>query len=207
MHTTNWIGRGHSGLGLDDPLSAPLACAPPTLASLEASVPCFDEVVLPHLDAAFRLARWIMRNEQDAEDAVQDAAMRAFRYFRSYAGGNGRAWFLRIVRHSCHRLCARRLEQGADPFDESSHRDELSAPTPESILLTHDNALAVRRAVARLPHRFRSLLELREFEELSYRELAEVLEIPVGTVMSGLSRARRALSVLLARETTQLGVL
>jgi RNA polymerase sigma-70 factor (ECF subfamily) len=207
MRSSNRTRSGQSLGSFDDRLVGLEATGPWSPDSPDAGLPCFDEVVLPHLDAAFRLARWLIGNEQDAEDAVQDAAMRAFRYFRTYTGGNGRAWFLRIVRNSCHRSWARRIEHETDPFDESAHSEALAAVTPESLLLKSDNDLAVRRAVEQLPDRFRSLLVLREFEELSYRELAEILEIPVGTVMSGLSRARRALHVVLARDHAPVGEL
>ena len=152
----------------------------------------FEDVVLPHLDAAYRLARWMMRNDHDAEDAVQEASLRAFRYFRTFAGGNGRAWFLRIVRNTCHGG-RRRIRGVTDPFDEERHSSRQSAADPEALMLRTDTAVLVERAIGSLPDRFRELLILREMEGLSYRELAEVMDIPIGTVMSGLSRAREAL--------------
>lgn len=153
----------------------------------------FDAVVLPHLDAAHRLARWFMRNEHDAEDVVQDASLRAFRYFRTFTGGDGRAWFLRIVRNSCAGWRGHRREALTDPFDETRHRSARPASDPETLLLQTDDATLIARAMRRLPDRFHRLLVLRELEGLSYRELAEVMEIPIGTVMSSLSRARHAL--------------
>jgi RNA polymerase sigma-70 factor, ECF subfamily len=152
----------------------------------------FEEVVLPHLDAAYRLARWLTRNEQDAEDVVQEASLRAFRYFRTFTGGNGRAWFLRIVRNTCCRWYGDRLHGQTEPFDEEQHSGVREARDPESLMLQTDDAALIERALSNLPGRFRELLVLRELEGLSYRELADVLDIPVGTVMSGLSRARRA---------------
>src|SRR6185503_11007925 len=95
----------------------------------------FDEVVLPHLDAAYRLARWLMRNEHDAEDAVQEASLRAFRYFRTFAGGNGRAWFLRIVRNTCCGWRGRRVQALTDLFDEEQHSSARPASDPETLLL------------------------------------------------------------------------
>jgi RNA polymerase sigma-70 factor, ECF subfamily len=160
----------------------------------------FDEVVLPHLDAAYRLARWLTRNEHDAEDVVQEASLRALRYFSTFAGGNGRAWFLRIVRNTCAGRRGPRLDAVTDPFDEEQHRSERAALDPETLLLQSDDATLVTRALRRLPDRFRDLLVLRELEGLSYRELADAMEIPVGTVMSRLSRAREALRAALDSE-------
>lgn len=153
----------------------------------------FDDVVLPHLDAAYRLARWLMRNEHDAQDVVQEASLRAFRYFRTFTGGDGRAWFLRIVRNTCSAWRGHRFEALSDPFDEEQHRSARPAPDPETLLLQTDDAALIARAMRHLPDRFHQLLVLRELEGLSYRELADVTGIPMGTVMSRLSRAREAL--------------
>jgi RNA polymerase sigma-70 factor (ECF subfamily) len=152
----------------------------------------FEDVVLPHLDAAYRLARWLMRNEHDAEDVVQDASLRAFRYFRTFSGGNGRAWFLSIVRNLCFSWRGRGPEPSADVFDEEQHSSALQALDPESLLLQAADVQLIKRTLSSLPHRFREMLVLRELEGLSYKELAVVLGVPVGTVMSGLSRARQA---------------
>jgi RNA polymerase sigma-70 factor (ECF subfamily) len=160
----------------------------------------FDDVVLPHLDAAYRLARWLMRNEHDAEDVVQEASLRAFRYFRTFTGGDGRAWFLRIVRNTCAGWRGRRVDALTDPFDEEQHRSDRAASDPERLLLQTDDATRVARAMRNLPGRFHQLLVLRELEGLSYRELADVMGIPMGTVMSSLSRARQALRVALDNE-------
>jgi RNA polymerase sigma-70 factor, ECF subfamily len=162
----------------------------------------FDEVVLPHLDAGFRLARWLMRNDPDAEDAVQDALLRALRYFRTFTGGNGRAWFLRIVRNTCSGRRRHSLRAVTDPFDEEQHSGAQPSSDPETLLLRVDDAALVERAMRNLPDRFRELLVLRELEELSYRELSEVVGIPIGTVMSGLSRARQAFRAALVNEQT-----
>jgi RNA polymerase sigma-70 factor (ECF subfamily) len=153
----------------------------------------FDTVVLPHLHAARRLARWLMQNEHDAEDVVQEASLRALRYFRTFSGGDGRAWFLRIVRNTCSGWRGHRIDAVTDPFDELQHRGERPVPDPESLLLQTDDATLITRAMRHLPERFHRLLVLRELEGLSYRQLAEVMEIPMGTVMSSLSRARQAL--------------
>ena len=153
----------------------------------------FDDVVLPHLDAAYRLARWLMRNEHDAEDVVQDSLLRALRYFRTFTGGDGRAWFLRIVRNTCSGWRGHRIEALTDQFDEQQHRSLGPAVDPETLLLQTDDATLVARAMRTLPDGAHQLLVLRELEGLSYRELADVMEIPIGTVMSRLSRAREAL--------------
>lgn len=151
----------------------------------------FDEVVLPHLDAAYRLARWLTRNEHDAEDAVQEAALRAFRYLDTFSGTNSRAWFLRIVRNVCYGSFGPRLQ--TDVFDEEQHAHDEPALSPEALLVQAGHAVLIEASLRDLPERFRELLVLRELEGLSYRELAELLGIPIGTVMSGLSRARQAL--------------
>ena len=148
------------------------------------TVESFDEVVLPHLDAAYRLARWLMRNEHDAEDVVQEASLRAFRYFRTFAGGNGRAWFLRIVRNTCCGWRGHGVQALTDPFDEEQHSSAQPASDPETLLLQTDDVTLIERAMSNLPDRFRELLVLRELEGLSYRELADVMGIPIGTVMS-----------------------
>ena len=160
----------------------------------------FDDVVLPHLDAAHRLARWLMRNQHDAEDVVQEASLRALRYFRTFTGGDGRAWFLRIVRNTCAGWRGRRFDAVTDPFDEEQHYSNQAASDPETLLLQTDDATLVARAMRNLPSRFHQLLVLRELEGLSYRELADVMGIPMGTVMSSLSRARLALRGALDNE-------
>ena len=165
----------------------------------------FDEIVLPHLDAAYRLARWQMRNEHDAEDVVQEASLRAFRYFRTFTGGSGRAWFLRIVRNTCWGWRGHSPQPPTDPFDEEQHSGTRPVSDPESLLLKHDDVTSIERAMGRLPDRFRELLELREFDGLSYRELAEVMGIPIGTVMSGLSRARQAFRAAIENQLTESG--
>ncbi len=157
----------------------------------------FDTVVVPHLDAAHRLARWLMRDEHDAEDVVQEASLRALRYFRTFVGGDGRAWFLRIVRHTCYDWCRHGCQPATDLFDEERHSDTRTPPDPETLLLQTVDAMSVARAFSSLPDHFHQLLVLREFEGLSYRELSEVIGIPMGTVMSRLSRARDALRTAL----------
>jgi RNA polymerase sigma-70 factor (ECF subfamily) len=157
----------------------------------------FDEVVLPHLDAAHRLARWLVRNEQDAEDIVQESSLRAFRYFRTFTGGNGRAWFLRIVRHTSWSWHRGRAQPLNDLFDEERHSGTEPSADPETLLLQSTGMAAIDRAISQLPDRFRDVLTLRQVEGLSYRELAEVMNVPIGTIMSSLSRARAALRAAL----------
>jgi RNA polymerase sigma-70 factor (ECF subfamily) len=152
----------------------------------------FEEVVLPHLDAAYRLACWLLRNAHDAEDAVQEASLRATRYFRTYTGGDGRAWLLKIVRNTCFALRNRKSRARVEPFEEERHGETRRAWDPETLVLQVEDVRLIERAMRSLPVRSRQLLVLREMEGLSYRELAAVLGIPLGTVMSSLSRARQA---------------
>jgi RNA polymerase sigma-70 factor, ECF subfamily len=163
----------------------------------------YEDVVLPHLDAAHRVARWLLFHEEDADDAVQEASLRALRYFHTFVGGNGRAWFLRIVRNVCSDCYSHPLTPWpSDPFDEEEHSGDHAGADPESLLIRTDHATLVDRALNHLPARSRQLLRLRELEGLSYRELAEAVGIPIGTVMSGLSRARQALRDAVEHEST-----
>ena len=166
----------------------------------------FDTVVLPHLDAAYRLARWLMRDADVADDVVQEASLRAFRYFRTFVGGDGRAWFLRIVRNTCYGWRRHRYQPPADSFDEEQHSSARPQSDPETLLLQTDDATLIAQALSRLPDHFHQLLVLRELEGLSYRELSDVIGIPMGTVMSRLSRAREALRSALDTELPQPGM-
>lgn len=153
----------------------------------------FDTVVLPHLDAAYRLARWLIANEHDAEDVVQDACVRALRYFPTFSGGNSRAWFLRIVRNTCYDWHSHTRQLATDVFDEDRHSATTPTIDPETLTLHADNVALIEHAMRDLPARFPELLVLRELEGFTYQELADVLGIPIGSVMSGLSRARQSL--------------
>jgi RNA polymerase sigma-70 factor (ECF subfamily) len=133
-----------------------------------------------------------MRNEEDAEDALQEASLRAFRYFQTFSGGDGRAWFLSIVRNTCRGWRGRPLDNAMDPFDEEQHGGVESPSDPEALLLHSDQAALIESVMSHVPDRVRELLVLREMEGLSYRELADVMQLPMGTVMSRLSRAREA---------------
>lgn len=169
--------------------------------SAEHADPTFDEVVLPHLAAAYRLARWLMRDHHEAEDIVQEAVVRALRYFRTFTGGDGRAWFLRIVRNTGY-LRLSRSEPAAIGID--AIREEPAEPSadPEARLLQALAAGCMERALGDLSPRWRELLRRREVEGLSYGELARAMNVPIGTVMSGLSRARRALRQALTVRST-----
>ena len=153
----------------------------------------FDDVVLPHLDAAYQLARWLLRNDDEAKDVVQEAALRAFRYFRTFTGGKGRAWFFAIVRNTCATWRSPRGRMETDLFDEEQHSGDGPAADPEALFLRMESATVVAHAIRHLPDPFHRVLELREFEGMSYRELADEFEVPVGTIMSRLARARHAL--------------
>jgi RNA polymerase sigma-70 factor (ECF subfamily) len=160
----------------------------------------FDTVVVPHLDAGYRLARWLMRDPAEADDVVQEASLRAFVYFPTFVGGDGRAWFLRIVRNTCYGWRRLRHQPPIDPFEEEHHSSARAQPDPETLLLQTAQAAWLEEALNRLPGHFHQLLVLREREGLSYRELSEVIGIPLGTVMSRLSRARKALRIAVGTE-------
>ena len=151
----------------------------------------FDDIILPHLDAAYNLARWLVRNGTDADDVTQEACLRAYRYFGTFRGGNARAWLLRIVRTTAIRwLQKNRGQQLAAEFNEDIHSSGAETLDPEASLLQGADTRLLERAMDQLPDRLREVLMLRELEGLSYREIAEVVGIPIGTVMSTLHRAR-----------------
>ena len=164
-------------------------------------MPNFEEVVLPHLNAAYNLARWLTRNTQDAEDVVQEAYLRAFRFIGSFRGGNARTWLLKIVRNTCYTwLHQNRAQQVTDPFDEQVHTEATESQNPETLLLQKAEGQLLNQALEELPTVFREVLVLLEVEGLSYKEIAEVLEIPIGTVMSRLARARHRLRESLSHD-------
>jgi len=161
-------------------------------------LPSFEQAVLPHLDAAYNLARWLTRNERDAEDIVQESYLRAFRFFAGFRGGDARAWLMRIVRNTCYTwLHANRPLQEATEFDETLYSPDSRSPNPEEAVLRNDRGALVRKALETLPANFREILILRELEGLSYKEIAEITGMPAGTVMSSLSRARDRLRQVL----------
>ena len=158
----------------------------------------FEGAILPHLDAAFSLARFLLRNDQDAEDAVQDASLRAFRFFDSFRGQNSRAWFLRIVRNTAFTALKRARGHEEDVlFDEELHSPENAEPAAGAKLDREFDRDTVRAAIEQLPAEFREVITLRELEECSYKEIADIAAIPIGTVMSRLTRARRQLQQIL----------
>lgn len=159
----------------------------------------FENDVLPHLDAAYNLARWLTCNDQDAEDVVQEACLRAFRFFGSFRGGDARNWLLTIVRNTCYsQVQKNRPQKLVTTFDEEIHSEDNHSTNPETLLLRSRDSQLLRQALEKLPINFREVLVLRELEGLSYREIAEVLNIPLGTVMSSVSRAREKLRRSLA---------
>jgi RNA polymerase sigma-70 factor (ECF subfamily) len=151
--------------------------------------------VLPYLNSAYNLARWLTRNEHDAEDIVQEAILRALRSFDTFIPGrDARAWLLTIVRNCCRTwLRKNRSSQAAVQLDDNMQAPIGALPDPETILIKSADSRQIREAMEELPFEYREILVLRELEELSYKEIAQVAEIPLGTVMSRLSRARREL--------------
>jgi RNA polymerase sigma-70 factor (ECF subfamily) len=159
----------------------------------------FEKLFLPLLPSAYNLARWLTRNDQDAEDVVQEAFLRAHRFFPSFRGGDPRAWLLAIVRNACWSwLRVNRPREAGTRLDDVDEAPDSLAPSAEEELVRRVDAERLREALAALPAEFREVLVLREFEELSYRAIAEVSGIPIGTVMSRLARARGRLQVALA---------
>jgi RNA polymerase sigma-70 factor (ECF subfamily) len=160
----------------------------------------FEAIALPHFSAAYNLARWLVRDDHDAEDVVQEAYLRAYRFFGGYRGGDSRSWLLTIVRHTCYTWLQRnRARELSDPIDDD-HPDEAAMVTanPETVLLKNVDATLVRRALEALPIGFREVLIMREMEELSYKEISAIADLPIGTVMSRLARGRKRLRELLA---------
>ena len=153
----------------------------------------FEEVILPHLDAAYNLARWLTRNEHDAEDIVQDAFLRAFKFFESFRGGNSRSWLLSIVRNTAYTWLGKNRKHEVDTMSEKIENIQDDAPGPEMVLLQDTGRQEIMEAIEELPVEFREAIILRELEEMSYKEIAEVMDVPLGTVMSRLARARRQL--------------
>jgi RNA polymerase sigma-70 factor, ECF subfamily len=152
------------------------------------------ELLVAHLDAAHSLARYLMCNEAEVEDVVQSAYVRAISHFAGFRGGDARAWLLVIVRHSCYDRMRKRVASVRDmDFDEAVHSGSRQNPDPETALLLAERTELVRKLLAELPMQSREVLVLRELEQRSYREIANIVRIPVGTVMSRISRARRRL--------------
>ena len=166
----------------------------------EASTATFERLLLPHQDAAYSLARWLTRNDQDAEDMVQESYLRALKSFNGFLGGDGRAWLLTIVRNTCYTWLRRnRANNAVAVFDEEVTGDESEGASPESLLLESLDTQYLNEALDELPEEFREIIVLRELQGLSYKELSAAAGIPLGTVMSRLARARKQLRQLLVR--------
>jgi len=160
----------------------------------------FEREVLPHLDAAYNLARFLMRNEQDAEDIVQQASLRAFRFFDNFRGENSRAWFLRIVRNTSFTVLKKnRPDEMNVVFDEELHGEQTPPMDAGVALDLAQDRQTVRAAIEQLPPEFREAITLRELEGASYKEIADIAGVPIGTVMSRLARARRQLQEILSK--------
>lgn len=161
----------------------------------------FEEKVLPHLDAAYNLARWLAGNDHDAQDVAQEACLRAFKFFGSFHGDNARPWLLTIVRNTFYSwLSKNRPPEVVSEFGDEALGVEDVSLNPELVHSRLADAQSVRRAIAQLPVEFREIIVLREMEGLNYKEIADLSELPIGTVMSRLSRARRLLQKHLVAE-------
>ena len=157
----------------------------------------FEEMFLPHLDAAYNLARWLTRDPTDADDVVQEAYMRAFKFFGNYRGGDSRSWVLKIVRNTCYTWIQKnRPREIVSEFDEELHHMETE--NPETILIRDIDKEKVRQHMEQLPAEFREMIILRDLEGLSYKEIAGISDLPLGTVMSRLARARGKLQTALS---------
>jgi len=158
----------------------------------------FEQSIMPHMNAGYTLARWLASNDADAQDVVQEAYLRAFKFFAGFRGGNSRAWLLRIVRNAFYDwLKENRGDERKEPFDEELHDTMDERRGPDTLLLEKADHELVRKAIASLPVEFREILVLRELEGFSYKEISEVANIPPGTVMSRLARGREQLRSLL----------
>jgi RNA polymerase sigma-70 factor (ECF subfamily) len=161
----------------------------------------FDQTILPHLDAAYSLARWLIGNERDAEDVTQEACLRAFKFFSGFRGGDARAWLLTIVRRSAWSwLRSNRRHEEAVEFDEELHGAADLSASPEAVLMRAGDVDSVRQAIASLPAVFREVIVLRELEGCAYKEIADIAGVPIGTVMSRLTRARHQLQTTLSNQ-------
>src|SRR5437763_12167409 len=164
----------------------------------KAELTSFEDVMLPHLDAAHNLAKWLLRNEQDAQDVVQEAYLRAFKSFGGFHGSNGMAWLLTIVRNTSYTFLKKNRAVDFTTFDEEIHVAADEFASPATILEHGEDAELIREAMDALPAEFREILALRHQEGLSYKEIAEIAQLAPGTVMSRLARARGKLKEYLA---------
>jgi len=157
----------------------------------------FNEAVLPHLDAAYNLARWLTRNDQDAEDVVQEASLRAFKYWKGFSGRDCRSWLLAIVRNTFYSWLRQRSEQPELTEDGEIDDVDVRILNPENMLLRNADREMLKAALEDLAVEFREAIVLREMEGLSYKEIADIAAVPIGTIMSRLARARKRLQVYL----------
>jgi len=160
----------------------------------------YEQKVLPHLDAAYNLARWLAGNDHDAQDVAQEANLRAFRFFGSFRGENARAWLLSIVRNTFYTWLHKNRPSNTIAINEGILEIEDISVSGEAVNPPFADADAVRRAIAELPVEFREIVILREMEGFSYKEIADLADVPIGTVMSRLARARKLLQKSLTRE-------
>ena len=164
----------------------------------------FKDTIMPHLDAAYNLSRWLTRNEHDAEDIVQDAFVRAYSYFGSFSGNNAKAWLLAIVRNTFYTWHQKKqIRQSVEADEEVMVSDRfVSEQTPDKAMEAKEMQREVRAALDFLPLEFREVIVLREMESYTYKEIAALLDIPIGTVMSRIARGRDMLRSLLANQLT-----
>jgi RNA polymerase sigma-70 factor (ECF subfamily) len=157
----------------------------------------FSQTVLPHLDAAYNLARWLTRNDHDAQDVVQEASLRAFKYWKGFSGRDCRSWLLAIVRNTFYSWIRQRSVQ--PELTETGEIDDVDdgVPNPENLLLQNASRDMLKAALDDLPAEFREAIVLREMEGMSYKEIADIASVPIGTVMSRLARARKRLQIYL----------
>jgi RNA polymerase sigma-70 factor, ECF subfamily len=173
---------------------------------LENASTSFDQIILPHLDAAYNLARWLTGNDRDAQDVTQEACLRAFKFFSGFRGGDARSWLLTIVRRTTWSwLQTNRRHEEAIEFDEELHGGLDHSSNPEETLARAGDAESVRQAIAALPAIFREALVLRELEGCSYKEISDIAGVPIGTVMSRITRARRQLQTALSTPSASEG--
>jgi len=165
----------------------------------------FDALILPHLDSAYTLARYLLQDEHDAQDAVQDAALRAYRHFASFRGGDARAWFLTIVRNCCLSWRRRRWRRETISLSHDESATPIEPRSSDSRAIEQSDRAAIQGAVDSLPVEFREVIVLREIQGLSYAEISEVAGVPIGTVMSRLSRARERLAKALGHLVKEAG--
>jgi RNA polymerase sigma-70 factor (ECF subfamily) len=158
----------------------------------------FEREVLPHLDAAYTLARWLVRDDHDAEDVTQEALVKALRFIGDLQSDNARGWLLAIVRNTAFTWLKRRRRLDLEPLTDEAVEAPAPAPAPDETLILAERQKALRRALERLPYELREVIVLREMNGLSYRDIAETIQAPIGTVMSRLSRARARLDGTLA---------